>query len=375
MLYFLITVLLIGACTQKTEQVKKSIPLETKEIIIEDWGVTKEGKSVSKYTLSNNNGVQIGIITYGGIVQSIKVPDTKKNMIDIVHGFENIAGYEQGHPYFGAIVGRYGNRIAKGKFTIDGTSYDLVQNNGVNHLHGGTKGYDKVVWDAKPLDDNKLQLTYRSVDMEEGYPGNLDISVIYQLTEDNELSIAYEANTDKSTHVNLTNHTYFNLNGTGDILNHELQLVASKYTPVDETLIPTGEKASVTGNPFNFTTSKKIGLEIDAEDEQISFGGGYDHNWILDAPSLSTPFAILKSAQTGIKVEAFTIEPGVQFYTGNFLDGTLVGKNNTTYQKRSGLCLETQHFPDSPNQPTFPSTLLKPDETYATTTVYKFGNF
>ncbi|MCL4121925.1 UNVERIFIED_CONTAM: hypothetical protein GTU68_014121 [Idotea baltica] len=343
------------------------------EILKEDWGTTRSGIPIFKYTLSNNKGVQIGIISYGGIVQSIKVPDAQNNLVDVALGFDSISEYENEHPYFGAIIGRYGNRIAAGKFSIDGVDYNLVQNNGVNHLHGGTIGFDKVVWNAKILDQNRLQLTYRSIDMEEGYPGNLDITVVYQLSDDNELSIAYSANTDKPTHVNLTNHTYFNLNGSGDVLDHDLELRASRYTPVDETLIPIGEKSSVSEGPFDFTTSKKIGLDIDSDHEQIKYGGGYDHNWILDNPSLTEPFAICKSLKTGIVVEAFTTEPGVQFYTGNFLDGTLEGKNGIKYHKRSALCLETQHFPDSPNKPSFPSTLLNPDETYSTKTVYKFS--
>ncbi len=370
---FLSFIMIICACNQKQQAKSDKEVMEHKDMLVENWGTTKSEEKISKYTLRNSNNIEIGILTFGGIIQSIKVPDADDNIVDIVLGFDNLEGYEGKHPYFGAIIGRYGNRIAKGKFEIDGAQYSLATNNGENHLHGGIKGFDKVVWKANEKAHNQLQLSYKSADMEEGYPGNLEVSVTYLLTEDNKLIIDYAATTDKSTHVNLTNHTYFNLNVTGDILGHQLVLKASRYTPVDKSLIPIGEKVLVSGTPFDFTNSKLLGKDISADHEQIAFGGGFDHNLVLDNPSLKEPFASLSSAQTGILVEAFTTEPGVQFYSGNFLDGTVVGKNNVAYNKRSGLCLETQHFPDSPNQPTFPSTLLKPNQKYESTTIYKFG--
>ncbi|MFT4566184.1 MAG: aldose 1-epimerase [Saprospiraceae bacterium] len=373
MIRYLILVLIITSCGQKKE-INNNQSMEQEKMIVEDWGISKSGEEISMYTLKNSNNIEIGIITFGGIIQSIKVPDSAGNIVDIVLGFDALSSYEGVHPYFGAIVGRYGNRIAKGSFKIDGAKYSLATNNGENHLHGGAQGFDKRIWKASPINSNELQLTYNSAHMEEGYPGNLEIAVTYTLTQNNELIIAYEASTDKATHVNLTNHSYFNLNGSGDILEHEFAMSASRYTPVDKTLIPIGEKALVSGTPFDFNSSKLVGHDINAKHEQIQFGGGYDHNWVLDNPSLEKPFARLSSSKTGILLEVFTTEPGVQFYSGNFLDGTLVGKNDVRYVKRSGLCLETQHFPDSPNQPSFPSTLLTPNQKYRTKTIYKFGN-
>ena len=322
--------------------------------------------------------MQVAITNYGGIIQSLLVPNNTGGLIDVVLGFDNIEGYLREHPYFGAIVGRYGNRIANGKFTIDGETYDLATNNGPNHLHGGDKGFDKVIWAAEESmsseGDPRLVLSYISKDGEEGYPGNLSITVVYTLTQDNALEVDYQASTDKVTHVNLTNHSYFNLGGINetDVLNHEMGLKASKYTPVDKTLIPTGELAAVTNTPFDFSSFTKIGKGVDADHEQIKYGGGYDHNFVLDNPSLSTPFATVRLNKSGVIMKVFTTEPGVQFYTGNFLDGTIIGKGGAIYGKRSAFCLETQHYPDSPNQEGFPSTLLKPGDTYKTSTAYKF---
>lgn len=365
--------LIVISCNEKKAYTKIKESVEKVDMIEENWGTMTNGNQVARYVMRNNNEVEVAILTFGGIVQSIKVPDNKGQLVDVALGFDNIASYEAKHPYFGGIIGRYGNRIAKGKFEIEGRTYELATNNNENHLHGGLKGFDKVMWNAKPMGHNQLELSYNSTDMEEGYPGNLNIVVTYQLTEENELVIRYNARTDKTTHVNLTNHSYFNLNGSGDILNHELVLRATRYTPVDKTLIPIGEKAPVVNTPFDFTTAKSIGKEIDDNHEQIQIGGGYDHNYILDNPSLDVPFALLASEKSGIVMEAFTTEPGVQFYSGNFLDGSLIGKSKNIYNKRNGICLETQHFPDSPNQPSFPSTLLTPDQTYESTTVYKFG--
>lgn len=336
--------------------------------------------SIMLYTLKNSNGVTVKVTNYGAIITSIVVPDRDGEMGDIALGYDSVEGYMNAvdKPYLGAVVGRYGNRIAEGKFTIDGEEYELAVNNGANHLHGGVIGFDKVVWDAKPVGENSLELTYLAKDMEEGYPGNLQCKVTYTLTDDDELKVRYEAVTDKPTHANLTQHTYFNLKGEGNgtILDHELMLNAKQFTPVDEGLIPTGKLVDVAGGPFDFTTAKAIGRDIEEADEQLNFGGGYDHNWVLDKggkPGAMTLAARLSEASTGRVVEVFTTEPGIQFYCGNFLDGRLKGKSGQPYVFRGGLCLETQHYPDTPNQPNFPTTLLKPGEKYDTTTVFKFS--
>ncbi len=340
---------------------------------------TEDFDSIMLYTLENKNGVTVRVTNYGAIITSIVVPDRDGNMGDIALGYDSVEDYINAvdKPYFGAVVGRYGNRIAKGKFTIDGEEYPLAVNNGANHLHGGVVGFDKVVWDARPIGNNAIELSYKAKDMEEGYPGNVTVSVTYTLTDDDELRIDYRGTTDKPTHLNVTQHTYFNLKGEGEgtILDHELMLNAKKFTPVDEGLIPTGELKDVKGTPFDFTTAKAIGRDIDADNQQLEYGGGYDHNWVLDKPGQEgemTLAARLSEPTTGRVLEVYTTEPGVQFYCGNFLDGRLTGKSGKTYVYRGGLCLETQHFPDTPNQPNFPSTLLEPGEEYGTTTIFKF---
>ncbi len=342
------------------------------------FGKTPTGTEVSLYTLKNTNGMEAAITNYGGIVVSLKTPDKRGALADIVLGFDSLEGYTKQHPYFGALVGRYGNRIGGAKFSLGGKQYKLAVNNGPNSLHGGVEGFDKKVWDAVVDDNtNSLILKYSSPDMEEGYPGKLDVEVTYTLTDNNELRIGYKATTDKETVLNLTNHSYFNLSGqgNGDILNHSIQIMSEKTTPVDATLIPTGELKDVAGTPFDFTAPHAIGERIDdAKDEQIKFGGGYDHNFVVDGPmGTLRPAARVTEPTSGRVMEVHTTQPGVQFYTGNFLDGTLTGKGGKAYQKRYGLCLETQHFPDSPNQPAFPATTLKPGETYTSTTVYRFS--
>ena len=341
------------------------------------WGKTKDGKPVERFTLKNAHGLEAAITNYGGIVQSLKVPDARGGFADVLLGFDTLAGYLGEHPYFGAIVGRYGNRIAKGRFTLDGTEYKLAVNNGPNHLHGGIKGFDKVVWTAQPKAGNTIELTYLSKDGEEGYPGNLKSIVKYTLSDMDELIIDYTATTDKPTVLNLTNHMYFNLagEGTGDILGHRMELFANRFTPVDDTLIPTGELQNVADTPFDFRQPHAIGERINANDEQIKRGGGYDHNFVLNGPAGEQVVraARVSDPGSGRMMEVFSTEPGVQFYTGNFLDGTIKGKGGKVYQRRYGFCLETQHFPDSPNKPAFPTVVLRPGQTHRTTTVYKFS--
>ncbi len=351
---------------------------EVKEMAISSapFGKTTTGETVELYTLKNAQGTTVKITPYGGIITSILVPDRNGKMGDVVHGFDTLAGYTDKVPFFGALIGRYGNRIAKGRFTLDGQTYTLACNNGVNHLHGGIKGFDKVLWTAAPIKPGvpSLTLTYLSKDGEEGYPGNLSVTVTYTLTDDNQLVIDYRASTDKKTIVNLTNHTYFNLAGTGTILDHEVRIDADLYTPVDAGLIPTGELAPVAGTPFDFRTPTAIGARINADNEQLKLGGGYDHNWVLNgAMGTLRKVAEVYERTTGRVLEVLTVEPGMQFYTGNFLDGTLTGKGGQVYAYRSGFCMETQHYPDSPNHPDFPTTVLNPGETYQTQTIYKFS--
>lgn len=348
-------------------------------ISVEPYGTAPDGQDVSLYTLTNANGMEAKITNFGGIVQSLKTPDRDGDLADIVLGHDALPGYVGKHPYFGAIVGRYGNRIAKGKFSLDGKEYTLAVNDGPNALHGGLKGFDKQVWTAAPIEEAGvagLKLRYVSPDGEEGYPGALTVTVTYLLTNDNALEIRYEATADAPTVLNLTNHSYFNLDGagTGDILDHEVMINADRFTPVDGTLIPTGELRPVKGTPFDFRSPKPIGRDIGAGDEQIKFGGGYDHNFVLnkDAQDALTLAAQVYAPESGRLMEVYTEEPGMQFYTGNFLDSTDVGKGGIPYAYRNGFCMETQHYPDSPNQPNFPSVVLRPGEKYETTTIYKF---
>jgi aldose 1-epimerase len=342
------------------------------------FGATADGTAVDEFTLRNAAGVEVRAINYGGIVTSLKVPDRSGAMGDIVLGFDSLDSYVKDHPFFGAIVGRYGNRIGRARFTLDGRSYPLAANNGPNHLHGGVRGFDKHVWraEAMPGRANGVIFSRTSPDGEEGYPGTLTVRVSYELTDRNELVVDYHATTDKATPVNLTQHSYFNLagEGAGDILQHVLTINADRYTPVDGTLIPTGELAPVKGTPFDFTTATAIGARIGNNDPQLKNGQGYDHNWALNRTGDGlSPAARVVEPTRGRTLEVSTTEPGMQFYTGNFLDGKLTGKSGRAYSRRSGFCLETQHFPDSPNQPNFPSTILKPGDEYRSRTVFTFG--
>jgi aldose 1-epimerase len=343
------------------------------------FGALPDGVGVDLYTLTNAGGVEARVITYGGIIVSLKVPDRAGKLDDVVLGMDNLDGYLKGVPYFGAIVGRYGNRIANGRFTIDGKTYTLAVNNGKNALHGGLKGFDKAVWKAESFEragEVGLVLSHVSPDGDEGYPGTLTARITYTLTDKNELAFDYEATTDKATPVNLTQHSYFNLAGagTGDVLAHELTLNADRYTPVDAGLIPTGELAPVEGTPFDFRTSTAIGARIDAPHPQIKLGGGYDHNYVLtrQGDGLSLAARVVEPT-TGRVMEVTTTEPGVQFYTGNFLDGSITGKGGRVYRKRYGFCLETQHYPDSPNKPSFPSAIVRPGQPLRSKTVFTFS--
>ena len=341
-----------------------------------DFGKTRDGAPVRIYTLTNKNGVEARIINYGGIVVSLKTPDRNGAMADVVLGFDSLDGYlDNPGPHFGALVGRYANRIGHARFTLNGVEYKLAQNNGENSLHGGTRGFDKVVWTPRELPDGGLELTYASKDGEEGYPGNLKVTATYHLTDAKELRIDYAAATDKDTVVNLTNHSYFNLKGAGagDILGHLMTLNADRYTPVDAGLIPTGELRDVTGTPFDFRKPTAIGARIGQNDEQLKLGKGYDHNWVLNKRGNALSLAArVEETSSGRVLEVLTTEPGIQFYTGNFLDGTIKGKGGKTYAQRFGFCLETQHFPDSPNKPKFPTTVLKSGAQFHSTTVYRF---
>ena len=343
------------------------------------FGATAEGTHVEVYTVSNAAGVEMRAINYGGIITSLKVPGRSGQRDDVVLGFDSIDGYLKDPPYFGAIVGRYGNRIANGRFTLEGEIFRLARNNGPNHLHGGFKGFDKVVWAARPIEGTRgagVEFSRTSPDGEEGYPGNLNTTVTYTITDSNELVVEYRAVTDRATPVNLTQHTYFNLagEGSGDILGHELMLNADRYTPVDQTLIPTGEVALVEGTPFDFRRPTAIGARIDLPHAQLRHGNGYDHNFVLSRGGDGLCHAAgVVEPRTGRTLSIDTTEPGVQFYSGNFLDGTITGKAGHVYGFRNGFCLETQHFPDSPNHAHFPSTILKPDEMYWSKTVFRFG--
>ena len=350
-------------------------PPDMRGIESSDFG-TVDGETVRLFTLTNASGASAGIVEYGGIVVSLEVPDRDGTPGDVVLGYDTLDAYIEDTPYFGAITGRYANRIAKGSFELDGTVYELPVNNSPNSLHGGIKGFDKVVWKGTPTaSGDGVEMVYVSADGEEGYPGELSTKVTYTWTDDSELRIDYEATTDKPTVINLTNHSYFNLKdgGASPILDHELTINADTYTPVDATSIPAGEIASLDGTPLDFRTPTAIGDRIEDDHEQIGFGAGYDHNYVLNREDEGLALAAtLYDAHSGRAMDVLTEEPGVQFYSGNFLDGHHIGKRGVAYQHRSGLCLETQHFPDSPNQPDFPSTVLRPGETYTTSTVYRF---
>jgi aldose 1-epimerase len=345
----------------------------------ESFGRTRDGQAVDIYTLKNARGAEARITTYGGAVVSLKVPDRAGRVDDVVLGFDDIEGYQKTTTYIGALVGRYANRIAKGRFTLNGKEYTLATNNGENHLHGGVRGFDKVIWTARPVaarSGQALELRYLSKDGEEGYPGNLSVRVVYTLTDANELRIDYYATTDKDTVVNLTNHNYYNLagQGSGNILGHVLTLNASRFTPTDAGAIPTGELRPVRGTPFDFTRPTAIGARIEQDEEQLKLGKGYDHNFVIDGRAGTLRRAArVTEPTTGRALEVWTTEPGVQLYTGNYLDGTDIGKGGKPYKYRYGFCLETQHFPDSPNQPKFPSTVLRKGAQFRSTTVYKFS--
>lgn len=337
-----------------------------------------DGKDVSLYYLKNADSVQVAITNYGGRIVGLWVPDKDGKLTDVVVGFNSLKEYQDSsEPYFGALIGRYGNRIAKGKFTLEGKAYTLFTNNGPNTLHGGKKGFQDVVWNAEQVSENVLKLNYLSKDMEEGFPGNLQVSVVYTLTDNNELTIDYEATTDKTTVLNLTNHAFFNLNGegSGNILEHELQINADAYTPVDTTLIPLGKNVTVVNTPFDFTKPFKIGARIEDNDEQLKNGKGYDHNFVLKVAegAALTHAATVIGDKSGIVMDVFTKEPGLQFYSGNFMQSKNTFKGGAKDDFRTAFCLETQHFPDSPNQASFPSTVLKPQEVYKSSSTYKFS--
>jgi aldose 1-epimerase len=342
------------------------------------FGTLPDGRAVELFTLANGAGMNVAIMTYGATIVSLETPDRTGRPGDVVLGYDSLAGYLRASPYFGSIVGRYGNRIGGGRFTLDGRTFQLTTNDGPNHLHGGVVGFDKVLWQAEPTATDSsasVAFTYVSPDGEEGYPGTLRARVTYTLDPGNRLTVDYQAATDAPTPVNLTQHSYFNLSGASDILSHQLVLAADRYTPVDSTLIPTGELAPVEGTPFDFRTPTAIGARIAQDDEQLRRGRGYDHNFVLIREGAGLVFsARVTDSTSGRVLEIFTTEPGIQFYSGNFLDGTITGKGGKVYSHRSGFCLETQHFPDSPNQPDFPGTILRPGEEYRSTTVFAFGS-
>ena len=357
-----------------------SMTARTRGVTKQTWGKTAAGEAVDLYTLTNAKGASVQIATLGGTVVSVRVPDKTGALGNVVLGFDSLDGYLAPHPFFGVLVGRYGNRIGKAQFTLDGKTYSLAKNNGENSLHGGRKGFDKYVWKARDVaspDGLALELTHVSPDGDEGFPGTLSATVRYTWTDANDLRIDYTATTDKPTVVNLTNHSYFNLSaGTAaTVLDHTLRLAAETFTPVDKGLIPTGELRPVAGTPFDFTKPRRIGELIDKDEEQIKFGGGYDHNFVLSGPASGSmrPVARATEPTSGRVMDVATSEPGVQFYTGNFLDGSVKGRGGKPYVKRSGFCLETQHYPDSPNKPDFPSVVLRPGQTYKTSTQYTFG--
>lgn len=364
-----------AACLVGCATMSKTHPPITKA----DFGKTLDGTPVEIYTLKNANGAEAKIMTYGGIVQSLIMPDKSGKFGDVVLGYDSLDGYLTNSPYFGALIGRYGNRIGGGKFTLEGKTYTLATNNGPNSLHGGLIGFDKVVWTARPLETKQgpaLILTYLSKDGEEGFPGNLTVTAIYTLRDDNALELQYTANTDKTTVLNLTHHSYFNLagEGNGDILNHVVYINSDKTTPVDKVLITTGEFADVTGTPFDFRTPTAIGARINDPNPVLQYGPGYDHNWVINKPMGQLgQMARVKEPTTGRVMEVWSDEPGLQFYVGNFLDGTIKGKSGVAYQVHTAFCMEPQHYPDSPNKPNFPSVVLRPGQTFHNTIIYKFS--
>lgn len=363
--------------TTSTETTADSNPAADSTMAVKSFGKLKDGTETQQFTLTNNKGLKAVFTNYGGRLVSLLVPDKNDKLTDVVVGFTDAAAYEKStEPYFGATIGRVGNRIAKGKFTLNGQEYKLFTNNGPNTLHGGKKGFQAVVWNANQINGHTLELTYTSKDMEEGFPGNLSVKVTYALTNDNELKMDYEATTDKATPVNLTNHAFFNLNGegSGTILNHILQINADKYTPVDATLIPTGKIQPVAGTPLDFRKPTRIGANIEAENEQLKNGGGFDHNYVLNknkGTGLNMAAQVIGD-KSGIIMDVLTEEPGLQFYSGNFMQSKNTFKGGSKDEFRTAFCLETQHYPDAPNQPSFPSIILEPGKTYQTTSVYKF---
>lgn len=377
-LFFTALMLTLASCSPNQTNTKQadSTAVSSTEVTEIQFKKTIDGKPVNLFTLTNKNGVKALITNYGGRLVSLFVPDKDGKLTDVVAGFSSVDGYKNStEAYFGATIGRYGNRIAKGKFTLDGKPYTLFVNNGVNTLHGGKKGYQDVVWEAKQVNPATLELDYLSKDMEEGFPGNLTIKVIYTLTDDNALKISYAAKTDKNTVVNLTNHAFFNLNGesSGSILDHQVQINADQYTPIDSTFIPTGKLEPVKGTPFDFTAAKTIGKQINDKNAQLVNGKGYDHNFVLKSHTLTDPIATVTGDKSGIIMQVYTDQPGLQFYTGNFMQAKNVMKGGHKDDFRTAFAMETQHFPDSPNQPSFPSTVLKPNEAYQTESIYKFS--
>lgn len=372
----------LSQCKNVTKEQSSETAVPVKEQITitkTQFGIMPDSTVVEKYTLKNNNGVEMEVITFGGRITSLKVPNKYGKFENVVLGFNNLEDYlRPDDPYFGALIGRYGNRIAKGKFSLNGDEYPLAINNGANHLHGGVIGFDRVIWEVTPMESENgpsLKLKYLSKDGEEGYPGNLKVTVVYTLTDENTLEVSYEATTDKTTIVNLTQHAYFNLSGdfSKPILDHEITINADNYVPVDDNLIPTGELSDVTNTPFDFRTAKSIGRDIENKNDQLVKGKGFDHCWVLNEQNKGIRWAASAfQTESGRLLEIYTDEPGIQFYTGNFLDGTLPMPNGGTYSHRTGFCLETQHYPDSPNQKDFPSVVLNPGETYKSKTIFKF---
>lgn len=346
-------------------------------VVCKPFGTSSQGKNVLLFTLSNRNGMQAQVTNFGGKLVSLLVPDKNGNFADVVLGYSTYPEWEKGNPYFGATIGRYANRIALGRFELEGKVYQLVTNNGPNALHGGPNGFHNVIWEAKEMQECcGVMLSYASMDGEEGYPGNLSVQVTYLLSNDNELTIRYSAKTDKATPLNLTHHSFFNLRGAGqgDVLGHRLMINADEFTPIDPTLIPTGEIRPVAGTPFDFTSSREIGERIDGDDVQLQYGSGYDHNFVIRGNGQRKLAAIVQEPESGRKMEVLTTEPGMQFYSGNFLDGSDVGKGGCPYGRRSAFCLETQHFPDSPNKNHFPNSILREGEVFNSETVYRFSS-